>query len=230
MYKNCLVIKGKTRFLSFGTETSTENEFLLIKIRKENKFTAKRILKILEKNKILNLAFERGISQDFTLFFKGKINILEKGKILFMNIDGIVKKHSVSYGIKDGALNLGIISGYKPNVLFNIIKNLSLKLKTLHFYTNNKEDLKSLTEFYNETGIPVIIKNTPDFTGCDILLYLSFEKIDFSGFKGRLIDIFDITEHNGIKDIKALVKNPYNISDAVYLRLINKPVKINSLK
>ncbi len=230
MFKNCLIVKGKTGFLRFGTEISKENHFLLIKIKNENKFTAKRILKILEKNKILNLAFEKDFSEDFINFFRGKINILEKGKILFTVIDEIVKKLTVSYGIKDGNLNLGIIAGYKTNVLFKLIKNLSLKLKAVNFYTVDKDDLKYSTEFYNETGIPVIIKNTPDFTGCDILLYLSFEKKEYSGFKGRLIDIFDITPNKAVRDIKALKDNPYNISDAVYSRLINKPVKIDTLK
>ena len=147
MFKNCLIVKGKTGFLRCGTEISKENHFLLIKIKNENKFTAKRILKILEKNKILNLAFEKDFSEDFINFFRGKINILEKGKILFTVIDEIVKKLTVSYGIKDGSLNLGIIAGYKTNILFKLIKNLSLKLKAVNFYTVNKDDLKYSTEF-----------------------------------------------------------------------------------
>ncbi len=230
MPKNCLIIKEKTRFFSFNTELVKEKDFLLLKTNKENIFTAKRILKILEKHKILNLAFENDFSKDFIMFFKGKINILEKDKILFANIDSILKKLLISYGIKDGALNLGIISGYKCEALLKLIKSLSLKLKTLHFYSSNKEDLKYPGEFYMETGIPVIIKSTPDFTGCEILLYLSYDKITFSNFKGKLIDIFDVTGSKGIKDIKASVKNPYNISDAVFLRLINKPIKIHSFK
>lgn len=227
MIKNCLITKGKCRFLKFGAETEI-SDFLIIRISRENKFSARKICKILEKNKILNLAFENGFSEEFKTYFKGKINILEKGKILFSNMDKIINKLCVSYGIENGSLRLGIIPGYKTEALLKLTENISLKLKTVEIYENSKEISRLAGDFYLTTGIPVILKSTPDFTGCDMLIYLS--KTELTDFKGRLIDIFDLTDQKGIKDIKSKVKNPYNISDCVFLRLMNKPFDIKCFK
>ena len=230
MSKSCLIIKEAAGFFNFGIKSFYEDELLLIKIKKENKFSAKGIFKALKKNKIINIAFEEGISEDFINFFEGKINIFKKEKILFLSIDEIIKKLSGIYGIKDGSLALGIIAGHKTDMALRLIKNLSLKLKALYFYSEIKRDYKFTEDFYKKTGIPVIIKGTPDFSECHIVLYLSYDEIPDFKFEGILIDIFDKTDKPAIRDIKGAFKNPYNISDAVYLRLTNKPFSINSFK
>lgn len=228
---NLIVVKEEKRTLPFLIKKENHEKYIVYKIYDERKFTAIRMLKKINKDRIMSIAFDNNISHSFKKHFEGKINIIKKEDVLFLNIDKIVKKLSNSLGIKDGKLNLGIIADNNFGIVIRKTEKLKNKLKSLTVYCDNKDDCSAILDsFFKETGVPVIIKEDCKNIDCDILIYLKNKKINLYKFKGHLVDIFNTTDKRGVKDIKVKFKeekNIYNISDAVFLKVISEPFKVD---
>ena len=231
---NLIVIKEDKKAFPFMIKKDLHEKYIVYKIFDEHKFTAKRILKKINNDRIMGVAFDNNISHSFKKHFEGKINIIKKEDVLFLNIDKIVLKLANSLGIKDGKLSLGIIPDNNMGLVIRKMEKLKNKLKTLTVYCNNKEDyLDLLDSFFKETGIPVIVKEDFKNIDCDILIYLKNKKVNLYKFKGHLVDIFEVCDRRGVKDIKVKFKeekNIYKISDAVFLKILSEPFKIDSFR
>lgn len=231
---NLIIVKEDKKTLPFKVKKEVFEKYMVYRIFDEHNFTAKRILKKINKDRIMGIAFDNNISRSFKKHFEGKINIIKKEDVLFFNIDKIVLKLANSLGIKDGKLSLGIIPDNNMSLLIRRIEKLKNKLKTLTVYCDNKEDYTgSLDSFFKETGIPVIVKEDFKNIDCDILIYLKNKKVNLYKFKGHLVDIFEVCDRRGVKDIRVRFKeekNIYNISDAVFLKILSEPFKIDSFR
>lgn len=231
---NLIVIKEDKKAFPFMIKKDLHEKYIVYKIFDEHKFTAKRILKKINNDRIMGVAFDNNISHSFKKHFEGKINIIKKEDVLFLNIDKIVLKLANSLGIKDGKLSLGIIPDNNMGLVIRKMEKLKNKLKTLTVYCNNKEDyLDLLDSFFKETGIPVIVKEDFKNIDCDILIYLKNKKVNLYKFKGHLVDIFEVCDRRGVKDIRIKFKgekNIYKISDAVFLKILSEPFKIDSFR
>lgn len=231
---NLIVIKEDKKAFPFMIKKDLHEKYIVYKIFDEHKFTAKRILKKINNDRIMGVAFDNNISHSFKKHFEGKINIIKKEDVLFLNIDKIVLKLANSLGIKDGKLSLGIIPDNNMGLVIRKMEKLKNKLKTLTVYCDNKEDYTDLLDsFFKETGIPVIVKEDFKNIDCDILIYLKNKKVNLYKFKGHLVDIFEVCDRRGVKDIRVKFneeKNIYKISDAVFLKILSEPFKIDSFR
>ena len=227
---NCIVVREDKKKLSFKITEVKGDRFLILKISGFYKFMAGKLLKRINKKRILNVAFDNNIPREFAEQFQGKVNIIKNEEILFANIDKIILKAAATLGIKDGKLNLGIVTGYKTDVLFKKLRNLRKKIKTLTVYTDSREVYDEYAElYYKETGIPVVIKKTSETGGCDILVYLKKESDNNIKYCGRVIDIFSKTDTSAIRDVTLKFdknKNNFNVSDGVFCKLIDAPFEI----
>lgn len=206
--------------------------FAVFKIYDEHNLTKKKLLKKINKKHISDIAFDNNISENFKAYFLGKVSVISKEDVLFSNMDKMVLKLANSLGIKDGKLSLGLIPGYKTDILINKTESLKNKLKILNVFCDNRDDfLKYADLFYGKTGVPVIIKERFDNIDCDILFNADLKKRDIGNFKGHIIDIFEVMDCKGVKDIKTNFKenkNIYNISDAVFSKILSEPLRIDS--
>ncbi len=231
-YMNLIVVKEDKKTFPFLIKKEINEKYAVYKIYDEYKFTARRILKKINKDRIMGIAFDNNISHSFIKNFESKINIIKKEDVLFLNIDKVVLKLANSLGIKEGKLSLGIIADSNINITMRKMEKLKNKLKTLTVYCDKKEDYSlTLDSFFKETGVPVIVKESYKNIDCDILIYLKNKKVNLYKFKGHLVDIFEATDKRGVKDIKVNFKeekNIYNISDAVFLKILSEPFKIDS--
>lgn len=229
---NLIIIKEDKRAIPFSFKKEIREKYIVYKIFDEHKLTAKRIYKKLNKDRIMSVAFDNNISHSFKKYFEGKVNIIKKEDVLFFNMDKVVIKLANSLGIKDGKLSLGILADNNLSAVIRKMEKLKNKLKTLTVYSDNTEELGCLLDsFYKETGVPVIVREDYKNIDCDILIYLKNKKVNLYKFKGHLIDIFEATDKRGVKDIKVKFKeekNIYNISDAVFSKIISEPFKINA--
>ena len=225
-----VVLKREKRFL-FKIEKEYKEKFVLYKIPFETAFWSKKLYKKLEKDRILNVAFDNNISHSFIKDIENKINVVTKENVLINNLDKIILKAANSLGIKEGKLTLGIVVDNDFYLAIKKIKNVRSKLKTLYVYCKDTESfLKDEEDFYKSTGVPVVIKKDMLSNTCDILVYLTKEVMDFE-YNGFLIDILDITTKKGVRDIKKEVvgcDNIYNISDSVFLKIIMETFDIDS--
>lgn len=229
---NAIIIKENKKRCPFYIKEEKNEKFILFKVFDEYKNTKKRLLKKLNKRCIVNIAFDNTISRDFTEYFSGKINVLTKENILLFNIDKIILKLANSLGIKEGRLTLGLIPGYNTGILMKKTEKIRNKLKSVIIYCDCKDEfLNYIDAFYEKTGVPVIVKEEFNNIECDILVNLNYNKTSLGDYKGKLVDILGITDEKGIRDIKVNLKendNIYNISDAVFSKILSEPFEISS--
>ena len=228
---NLIVVRENNKAFPFYIKKEIKEKYIVYKIYDERKFTAKRILKKINKDRIMSVAFDNNISHSFKKHFEGKINIIKKEDVLFFNMDKVVLKLSNSLGIKDGKLNLGILADNNLSLIIRKMEKLKNKLKSLTVCCDNKEDYTVILDlFFKETGVPVIVKEDYKNIDCDILIYLKNKKVNLYKFKGHLVDVFSATDRRGVKDIKVKLKeekNIYNISDAVFSKVLSEPFRID---
>ena len=227
---NCIVVCENRKRLSFKITEVKEDTFFIFRISRFCKFTAKKLLKKINKKRISKVAFDNNIPREFKEYFEGKISIIKNEDVLFLNIDKIILKASKTLGIKDGKLNLGIVAGYKNDILFKILLNLRKKLKTLTVFCDDPAKTERYAElYYKQTGIPVVIKKEDEIKDCDILVYLKSEYNHNINFDGKVIDIFSITDTKAIRDVTLKFKknkNDFNISDGAFCKIIDSPFEI----
>ncbi len=228
---NALIIKSNTSNFPFRVKKEMYGKISVYKISNEYLITRKKLIKKLNKDRIVNIAFDNNISHNFISFFESKINVVTKNNILINNMDKMALKLSNYLGIKEGTLTLGIIDGYKTDFVIKKVIELRNKLKMLCIYTKSAEKIRGYADaFYRATGVPVVIKEGYKNIDCDILINLSASEIKLNTLSGKLIDIFETCNKKGISDIKINFKeedNIFNISDAVYNKIISDPFKVD---
>lgn len=233
---NSIIIKENKKF-GFGIIKKENREYnnkavSVYRIPSESDFTRKRLLKMLNKDRIFNIAFERGINEDFINSFKGKINIFRKEEVLYDNLDKIILKAASSLGIKDGKLKLGLVPEDGDTKLIQKAVNVRSKLKLLNIYSENCNDYEECAdEFFKSTGISVVLKDDFKKIDCDILVYMKDKGMNLYGFNGQLIDIREKLDRKGIRDVKVNFdgfKNEFELSDCVLNKLLNNQFRADA--
>ena len=229
-FMNCIIVREKRKRLSFKVKEEQEEKFIVFKVSRFSGYTAKKIIKEINNNRLQSVAFDNNIPHEFKEMFLGKIHIVKSEDVLFLNIDKIADKIASLHGIEDGKLNLAIVPGYKIDVMFDKLRNIRRKIKTLTVFTNNPEGVASCSDlFYKQTGIPVVIKKENEISGFDILLYLNREKGINIVHSGRIVDIFSKIDGPAIRDVTIKFKkekNRFNVSDCVFSKIIDAPFEI----
>lgn len=225
---NALIIKEELKRLPFKIKKEIYGNLVLYKIYDLKNHTAKKLIKKLAKDRIVNIGFDNNIPREFISHFKGKVNIVFKRDELLFNIDKMALKLSNSLGLEDGEITIGVFSKDKTELILKKLISLKRKLKSVVIFKSSDENYdKAIDCFYKATGIPVIQKE-------DFLIPVSFLiKAGETGalFKYPVIDLTKDAEKGSIVDVKIKMwdyKNIFNISDAVYAKLILNPFEIES--
>lgn len=208
----------------------------IYKLPNINKKIAKKLIKKLKKDNIKKVAFEKGIDEETTKLFENNFYIIKKEEVLEENIDKIILKAARLLGIKKGKLRLGIYADCEEYQLLNSVKGLKDRLKCIFIYTDDIEKtIISADEFYDVTGVPVVVKENMSENQIDILIIKGVLKNPLPDSVKIAVNLgkAPVKDERCIEDIRATLPpllSSFNISHSVICSVFSSEFSINSFK
>jgi len=172
------------------------------------------ILKTDKYNDTVRKRFIRRRIRELAVFPENKVNrellsgegfyLLTRERIFIKHIDAIIRKYALSSGIEKGKLVLGVAVN-DPTELLKKLTKIGDYLSEVHLYGKKSgRSLKAADSFFEETGISVILTETPKESSCDILIKGRDTEICLNRFSGTVIPLGETEALIGEKAVKGV--------------------------
>lgn len=222
-------LKGMIGIYSTELRKYGNEEVFILKTDKYNDTVRKRFIRRRTEKLYVSPESESNIKR---LSNEG-FDLVVKKDVIRKNIAEITKKCAISSGVEKGKIVVGVAVSEPADIL--------VKLKSICDYTGeiqlfgkkSGKTLKSADSFYNKTGVSVILKESGNADGCDVLILDKSAENQFSTFSGYAVCIDgegNLPMAKNINGIKLSI--PYEIrdipaQDVIIADLFEIPFKIN---